>query len=78
MDAAKAGADGCLAGTIRSRTYAGAQVRYDVDCGLERLVSVHAPATGAAGSLREGVQVMLNVAPTEVMLFSGQDEDVEL
>ena len=69
---------GVLAGTLRSRTYAGAQVRSDVDCNLERPVTVHVPTAGASGSLREGAQVVLRVAPSQVMLFPGEDEDVEL
>jgi ABC-type Fe3+/spermidine/putrescine transport system ATPase subunit len=70
--------DGALAGTVRSRTYAGSQVRYDVDCGLERPVAVHAGAAGPSGALREGARVALEVAPSQVMLFPGSDEDVEL
>jgi ABC-type Fe3+/spermidine/putrescine transport system ATPase subunit len=70
--------DGALAGTIRSRTYAGPQVRYDVDCGLARPVGVHAGAAGPSGALREGARVALEVAPPQVMLFPGSDEDVEL
>ncbi|MCC6192830.1 MAG: ABC transporter ATP-binding protein [Burkholderiales bacterium] len=70
-------ADDAIAGTLRTRTYAGAQVRYDVDCGLERPVSVHVNAAGA-GTLREGVRVELRVSPSAVMLFPGHDADVEL
>ena len=75
--AADAGASGDLAGTLVSRTYAGAQVRYEIDCGLGRPISVHAPAGGEAGSLLEGAQVALQVAPSRVMLFPGQDEGLE-
>jgi ABC-type Fe3+/spermidine/putrescine transport system ATPase subunit len=70
--------DGAWAGTIRSRTYAGPQVRYDIDCGLDRLVAVHAPAAGPSGALPEGAQVALDVASSQVMIFPGSDEDVEL
>ena len=69
---------GELTGTLRSRTYSGAQVRYDIDCGFERLVAAHVPSASAAGSLREGATVALTVPPAQVMLFPGQDEDVEL
>jgi len=75
---AGAAAAAALAGTLRTRTYAGAQVRVEVDCGLERAVSVHVPATAPAAALREGDHVALDVQPSAVLLFPGQDEDLEL
>ncbi len=67
-----------LAGRVQSRTYLGSQVRYEVDCGLERPVSAQVAASGEAGALHEGAEVVLEVAPSQVMLFAGNDQDVEL
>jgi len=67
-----------LAGIVRTRTYLGSQVRYEIDCGLDRAVSAQASATGDAGRLTEGAAVTLAVLPTQVMLFPGHDEAAEL
>ncbi len=67
-----------LRGVLRSRTYFGSQVRHDVDCGLDRLVSAQVSANSGAGVLREGASVELSVDPSRVMLFPGQDDEGEL
>ncbi|MCC7041533.1 MAG: ABC transporter ATP-binding protein [Burkholderiales bacterium] len=76
--ASSADSRGVLIGVVRGRTYLGSQVRYEIDCGLDRTLAAQVAATGAAGRLPEGIDVQLTVAPDEVMLFPGDDTSVEL
>ena len=75
---AGASSPGALAGTVRGRTYLGSQVRYEIDCGLDRALAAQVAASGDAGRLPEGTAVVLSVAPEQVMLFPGDDTSVEL
>jgi len=77
VELAVAGAD-ALGGRLCARTYAGAQLRCEVDCGLERTVSLHVPARSEWALLDEGAAVALRVPPAAVLLFAGHEEDIEL
>ncbi len=67
-----------IVGTLRARTYLGSYVSYEVDCGLDRPISVQVVATAVPVGMHEGSQVALRVEPPQVMLFPGDDKAVEL
>lgn len=66
-----------LTGSVVSRIYLGSYVRLQIECGLDKPVSVQLNWTDVA-DLEEGQSVTLEVPSQRVMLFSGADEDVEL
>lgn len=67
-----------LQGTLVQRTYLGSDVRFEIDAGLDRPVSVQLNATEVPTTFTEGARIALTIAPSQVMVFPGQDKGGEL
>lgn len=70
--------DGVLRGTVIETTYLGAYVRYDVDCGIGTTVAVEINARNAIAGIEVGNEIGLDIPPSRVMLFPGEEKKEEL
>jgi len=65
-------------GTVVAKTYLGSYVRLELDCGLERPVSIQLNAREVERGIVEGSSLTFHLDPSEVMAFPGAEQDVEL
>ncbi len=74
-----AGDANTLRGQIRSSMYLGSYVRYEIDCGLDKTISVQTNADPHDRPIPEGSDVTIHVPADRMLSFSGDDrEDDEL
>ena len=71
-------ADDGLVGTIREQTYLGSYIRYDIDCGLSRPVSIQTAVPESGVSRAEGEKVGLKLLGSRLLVFPGSDREQEL
>lgn len=63
-----------LAGTVRSKSFFGPYVNFDIDCGLPSPVMAQINARQPAAELAEGAAVRLRIPSELTMVFAGGDE----
>lgn len=71
-------ADGALSGKVIDKTYLGSYVRYDVDCGLSSTVAVEVTARNESAALDIAQEIGLDVHPSRLLLFPGQEKKEDL
>ncbi len=65
-------------GILRAKTYFGSYVRFEIDLGLDKNVSVQLNAVNLADNVVEGSTVAFHLEPAQVMVFPGEEEVGEL
>lgn len=65
-------------GILRAKTYFGSYVRFEIDLGLDKNVSVQLNAVNLASNIVEGSKVAFHVEPGQIMVFPGEEEVGEL
>src|SRR5690606_14228564 len=65
-------------GTLVSKTYLGSYTRLELDCGLERPVSIQLNARDVEGGTVEGSQLTFHLDSGATLVFSGAEQDTGL
>ena len=65
-------------GTLVSKTYLGSYTRLELDCGLERPVSIQLNARDVEGGAVEGSQLTFHLDSGATLVFSGAEQDTGL
>jgi len=67
-----------LGGGISEAIYLGSQIRLEIDCGLDRVVSAQFDGRSLPAAARRGAPLAVSIPPERIMLFPGTQEEKEL
>lgn len=71
-------APNALTGHVTDAIYLGSQVRLEIDCGLDRVVSAQFDGRALPVNAARGTRLSVSIARDRVMLFPGTQEEGEL